>query len=68
MKLRFTKDVGVDTFLHTGEATEQSFRRWQEIAVKDLIEIDAYHYDIVLPNDDVFVSVKKECFEVLDKI
>ena len=54
-------------FTHTGEPTEKTYLKWNEIAVKELIEIDAYHYDIILPNDDALVSVKKECFEVLDK-
>lgn len=67
MKIRFLKDIGLDLFTHTGEATEKSFLKWNEITAKDLIEIDSYHYDIILPNDDTLCSVKKECFEVLDK-
>ena len=67
MRIRFTKDTAVDMFTHSGEPTEKSFRRWDEIAIADLFETDRYHYDIVLPNDDTLCAVKKECFQVLDK-
>lgn len=65
MKIKFLKDIGVDVFLHTGDAEDRSFRKWQELPIKELIDIDSNHYDIVLLNDDVLCGVKKNAVEVV---